>query len=228
MAVHGRRLLTIAGLGALISLLRHNGLFVVVLMFAGLLVAFPAQRRRVALSAAAIVAVFYLVRGPLETALGVPPTSRYYLLANQTHQIAAMLSDGVELTPSQAALLTAVMPLEKWKSTYDCYSVIPTMTAGNASVVEQQFESYVKAFRSLAVQRPLILLKQQICVSTLVWNVRPAPLFAFYPGIVTTLPVRRAIRNCRELGMSCSGSQTGRLQPDGVSRSSGVQPPTYM
>ena len=83
--------LTIAGLGALISLLRHNGLFVVVLMFAGLLVAFPAQRRRVALSAAAIVAVFFLVRGPLEMALGVPPTSRYYLLANQTHQIAAML-----------------------------------------------------------------------------------------------------------------------------------------
>ena len=40
------------------------------------------------------------------------------------------------------------------------------MTAGKASVVEQQFESYVKAFRSLAVQRPLILLKRQICVST--------------------------------------------------------------
>jgi hypothetical protein len=171
----------------LISLLRHNGLFVVVLMFGGLLVAFRAYRRPLALAATAIVAAVFLVRGPLETALGVPPTSRYYLLANQTHQVAAMLRDGAELTPSQDAVLTAVMPLEKWKSTYNCYSVIPTMAAGNGTVVEQQAGRFVEAFRTLAIQHPLILLKRQICVSTLVWSVRPTPghpLSTFYPGIV--------------------------------------------
>ncbi len=102
--------LTLACLGSLISLLRHNGLFVVVLMFGGLLVAFRAYRRPLALSATAIVAVVFLVRGPLEMALGVPPTSRYYLLANQTHQLPRCSNGAVELTPSQAALLTAVMP----------------------------------------------------------------------------------------------------------------------
>jgi hypothetical protein len=189
----GAWLMTPAGMaslfatGALLSLLRHNGMFTMVLMVAGLFWWLPQQRRRVAVAAVAIAAAVALVRGPLETALGVRPMSRYYMLANQTHQIAGMLADGAELTPSQQALLTSVMPLEKWINTYDCFNVIPTFSAGNPNVVDSQVGAYLKAYRLLAVQHPLSLLKRQICMSSLVWDMKPLPgsmFFTFYPGII--------------------------------------------
>jgi hypothetical protein len=179
----------VAALAAL-ALLRHNVLFVVAQILLGLLATWPRRWRRTARAAVLTLLVVWLVRGPLEAALGVQPMTRYFMLANQTHQIAAILHNGADPTPRQAALLSAIMPIEEWRGSYNCYSVMPTFLNGmvtGTQVVDDRMRQYVRVYLQLVREHPRAMLKRQACISSLVWRVgHPpgSPFFAFYPGIV--------------------------------------------
>jgi len=179
--------ITLVSALCLLSLLRHNGQFVALVALVAMTLIWRGLWRRFALVGLTCAAVVLLMQGPIAKALQIAPINPYFLLANQTHQLAAILHDGATLTEEEKAVVAGVMPLDEWVSSYSCCTVMPTFARGNQAFVTQNFNAYLRTVASLAVRHPGALLRRQACVSSSVWY--PAertgcPTFTFYPGIV--------------------------------------------
>ncbi len=171
----------------LLSMLRHNGQFVALGAGAVALAVWNPSWRRIAGGCLLVAAAVAVVRGPIFSAIGVPPFDRYFLLANQTHQLAAVMVEGPVLSDEERAVLAGVMPIEEWTRGYTCCSVIPTFAKGDQEFVRQNFDAYLRTYTSLASRYPGALFRRQACIAGVIWEPRErddCPSFTFYPGIV--------------------------------------------
>jgi len=170
-----------------LSSLRHNGQFVAVGFIVGAALVWRESWRRFAAIGLCSAAAVILVRGPLFRVLDVTPAHRYWLLQNQTHQLAAILHEGVVLSPQQMAVVSGVMPIDEWRRSYVCCSVMPTLARGNQAFVASHWKEYLRVVWDLAVRHPGPVLRRQLCVTSAVWwpgELEACPLFTHYPGIV--------------------------------------------
>jgi hypothetical protein len=118
------RLLQLAGAGALATLFRPNGLYIVLptlVVLALLLLGRDGRRRlvEVAVSAVAVVVVFFGWTNVALPGLGVAPASPAEGLIVPFQQVARIvLDDGASLTPDQRATIDAVLPIDELEAAY--------------------------------------------------------------------------------------------------------------
>jgi hypothetical protein len=179
-AVTGRGTVWLALLLALLLLLRHNGLPTVALLAPALFLAVPRGRRRwVGASMATAGVVALLVNGPLYRALGVQPAPAWFALQLQIHQAGAVLSRTTDVPPATMAVLMQVQPLEDWRR-YSCYTGDGVVYKGslNRDFFETNSGEFLRAWGELVLEFPVVMLRHQRCVSSLVWQV-PQPADGF-------------------------------------------------
>lgn len=171
-----------------IALFRHNGLPVVIgiLVLLGLLFS-RRYWRPLMLLAVVVASCVVLVKFPLYRALDVAPISPVVAIASRMHQIAGLVHDDVVLTNDQRQVLESVMPINVWKSTYNCYSLNPTFYNDSIDFVyvRSHLNDIHRTWLALASANPLTVAKHQFCLNSLVWRIDPgdAPLYMHHWGI---------------------------------------------
>jgi hypothetical protein len=174
-----RYVVALALVGAVIMLLRHNGIPVPFITIAVLLVAFPWLWKRLIAVVAMTLLVFGLVRGPVFSLFDVSDWSLSHTL--YAHHIAAHLDAGTELTDSERAFLDRIRPIENgWE--YDCSSVNPTVF-DEAYDMEVAFENRMDMAllaAKLAFRHPVAELRHIDCVGAMVWQLLPRGAATFY------------------------------------------------
>ena len=194
----GRWLQTKQGMAALwfalllASLYRHNGVPVVGLFLAIMLIVWRRvcfkQLVRVSIN---WILVFIIITGPVYRLIGVGQMAKFFTLQNIVHQIGAMLSHGVISSRSDLTFLASIQPIESWVKYYSCYSL-------NALIYNAQFkhpflesraDQLVDIWQRAIRQHPEIVLEHQKCVTSMLWQIaeprdREGRLYTTETGIV--------------------------------------------
>jgi hypothetical protein len=174
-----RYMAALALVGAVIMLLRHNGIPVPFITVAVLLVAFPWLWKRLIVVTAMMLMLFGFVRGPVFSLFDVSEWSLSHTL--YAHHIAAHLDAGTELSDSERKFLTRIRPIENgWE--YDCSSVNPTVfdEAYDMKVAFENRMDMALLAAKLALRDPVAELRHIDCVGAMVWQVRPRGAATFY------------------------------------------------
>lgn len=161
-----------------LSLYRHNGLPVVLLLLAHMMIVW----RHVCLRQLVRVSVnwllfFLIVTGPVYRLIGVFPMAKFFALQNMLHQIAAMMSQGEIRSSADLGLLASIQPVDSWLHHYDCYSLNVLVYNGNVRhlAVESIGGPLVDLWWRSLIQNPGIVLAHQKCVTSALWRISEPP-----------------------------------------------------
>jgi hypothetical protein len=176
----GRWLQTSTGMVALwfalvlASLYRHNGVPVVALFLAIMLIFWRTvcfkQLVRVTIN---WLLLFIIITGPVYRLVGVAPMAKFFALQNVMHQVGAMVHRGVIDSKSDLDYLALIQPIEAWVTLYNCYDL--NVLVYNQYVQHQFIESHAPQLldiwkRSL-VRHPEVVWEHQKCVTSMLWRV---------------------------------------------------------
>lgn len=181
LETHWRALLlglTLAGVG----LLRHNGLAVLGLTLA-LLILFYARRRwrGVVLTGVTALATLLVVQnglafGLLKAAPNDPAVS--YVVPIQ--HISAVIHAGGQVTPQEQAILERIAPLDVWGKAYLRYNADslskPWGYQKDPQVLEkigQNRDGLLRVFLAQAMRHPRTVLTSELDLTTIVWRITP-------------------------------------------------------
>jgi len=155
-----------------VTLFRHNGALVGVGLVAIVLWLWPAHRGALAATALVAVAACLIIVGPVYRAIGVKPIPAAVRLQYQLQQIAALVHDGVLLSTEDEAVLAHVLPLESWRSRYNCYIADPIVHSPHLdrAYLNAHADEVRALWRRLVRGHGQILLRHQLCASSLVWR----------------------------------------------------------
>jgi hypothetical protein len=166
------------GIGAAIlgfSLSRQNALPAAVIF--PLLVAIIYRKTAWRRAATLTVACAIVVAG-LRVLMAIYPSMQLhpaYRTINAVHIIGAYISAGVVPAHDDLAFLETVMPLDRWKSAYDCQHVGALFFYDYTDRLKLAAD-YVRVNRialGLIKTGPSIWLKHQICVTNMLWKILP-------------------------------------------------------
>jgi hypothetical protein len=135
IATHGRwikhpgHIVALGLTAAMVTLFRHNGIPAVVMVFFVMFLVSPRRVGYVATAFVLAVSVFFVVRGPVYSALKVEnvqkvsefaqETTRILSFETRAQRIAAHVAGGTRLTDDERALLERVCSLETWEEIYN-------------------------------------------------------------------------------------------------------------
>jgi len=186
--------------GLLVTGLRHNGIVVTVLFFAAMWCIAPRpMRARVAGLLALECIAFVLLKTVVLSALHVSPIAPQYRAIVGVHVVGAMLKHDAALSASDRALLERVLPIEQWAESYRCDTVVPIFwnaMLSRAELASQAMDVNRVALKLIAAN-PLVYLRHQLCVTRLIWRIRPVH-DEWLP--ISTLEITD-IERARELGL---------------------------
>ena len=153
-----------------VSLFRHNGLPVVILVPLGLIIFFRNCRKKVFLITAVIFSIYFLVRGPLYTQLEVQKKSSVLGETVLLHQVGAHVNNHTPLSTDQTAYLDSLLPLENWN--YRCFSVNNLFYNKDfrQDIFAQNSQKTWDVFLFTLRQDPMVNLRHLVCSSSLVWR----------------------------------------------------------
>jgi hypothetical protein len=174
-----------------VSLYRHNGLPVVVLVLVTLWWLFKHHRKRIAWTGVAWAALFLFVKIGLYGMLHVAPAPAAFVYMLPIHQVVA-LRQSTPLTYEEAQLLDSMAPPDFWNF-YRCYvpnAAIYLNSEPYAGQFDQDFfarhtNDFSLVWLALAIRNPLALVGHQLCLTSMVWRVMPLPGSYLY-----TVPLR--------------------------------------
>jgi hypothetical protein len=181
----GPRTLTVrgaCGFGTLLAttaLLRHNG---AAAALAGVAVlAWIVGRTapgRVLLATGVALALVVLVRGPVYRMVDVAPAPRLLRYATLLPQVAALLGAGAPLDPSDAAYLERILPLDRWRRPYECFTGVGLLHYEplHATPLEDEPGRLPRIWARLVAERPDVAFRHWRCATAWVWHPR-APLY---------------------------------------------------
>lgn len=160
---------------ALLSLFRHNGPAVALLIVSALpMVDRMVRVKQVVVIAEMALGLVVMVRGVLYPALDVQPVPPWMARQAQIHQLGAYEAHAASLDAAEQALLERLLPLDEWRRRYVCYSVVPLLY-GDPGMDKGFFDAHVDAFTDLwlrlAVRDPMTLARHQQCITSLVWRI---------------------------------------------------------
>ena len=164
---------------ATIALLRHNGAAAALAGLAALAGAVGRTAPRRVLAAAGVaLALVLLVRGPVYRMVDVAPTPRLLRYATLLPQVAALVGAGAPLEPSDAAYLARILPLDRWRRPYECFTGVGLLHREplRATPLEDEPGRLPRIWARLVAERPDVAFRHWLCATGWVWRPR-APLY---------------------------------------------------
>ena len=113
-----KRLIVVGVLVLVLSLLRSNGLFVGIIVFACMGIVRVARWKQVAVLCLSLVLAMGVYTGPVYAAMGVAPAHFSEAVSMPIQQLAATIKAKGEITASDKELLGQVLPLKDWADSY--------------------------------------------------------------------------------------------------------------
>src|SRR5699024_5236089 len=113
----------LAVLCILIAFGRNNGIYIVILALACLLLFYRKVWKKLILTFAGIIAFIYIVQGPVYSLAGVEKGNLAESLAVPLQQIAYTVKNDGYITEEQKAFLNNILPLDEMKKAYLPHSV---------------------------------------------------------------------------------------------------------
>lgn len=158
---------------ALASLLRQNGLVVVLVVLAAVAVGFRHLRVRAGVALIALPLAFLMVRFFVLPGMGVTPAKSSVLQETLAHEVAAYVRHTPEqLTDDDWRVIDAIGQRTTWATAYDCRSADSLYQApGFRPGAIDQFPDVLPAlWRSLVLGNPATALRHRICTTELAWH----------------------------------------------------------
>jgi len=166
--------------GLAVTLFRHNGLVVgPVLPLALALLAWKTSgvRWRLIMVATALVLSYAGVNKLLVPALGIPNIPIAVQIPQEMHVLGGMTAAGVPMSEQDRRTIGSMFPLEAWQSRYDCgdFSAIFHDPQFNRKFVNDHPDLIHELTARLIIRHPDVFLRHQLCASTPLWRIIPAP-----------------------------------------------------
>jgi hypothetical protein len=152
---------------------RHNGFPVFVVMALILLIVFRQQFKRLLLVSGLIVALHYIVTGPIFNYLEVVPSDPNEALSIPTQQLANVIAKDGEITEEQANYLNKILPLPLWKQYYKPYITDPIKFSGEynrEAIFPDHFSTYLQTWVNICLQNPKLVIEAFFKQTSLVWQ----------------------------------------------------------
>lgn len=177
-AASTRAVVSLAVWSSALVLLRQNGFLLVGVLLVGLIVGLPGRRRQLLICLACPILVLAVAKFVVYPAVGIRPADSNVTIANLLHDIAAQIDrDPDALRPHERAALEQLAPLEVWSSTFrtsGCWSqnwqFDPRFRWDRVSAVRGRL---VKTWARLALEHPIVELRNRACVSAIAWSPFP-------------------------------------------------------
>lgn len=162
-----------------LCLLRHNGIALAVGMLA--LIPLSARSARLPIAGSSIISVCVasFIVGPLYDLMGIGKMSPMFKSGAQLQHIGAVIQKAPPLTLEQRTLLQRVLPLETWRSNYNCFSTDPLFYESNINT--ELFDNPLERRRfheiwlDLVLENPMAVIDSQMCMSSMLWRVHESP-----------------------------------------------------
>lgn len=179
----------------LMGLFRQNGVVVIGLTGALLVVVLAGVRWRVFACAVAGIVVGFVANIAVYPALGVRPAGSELLLGPAYADIAVAYSHRpAAFTESDRQLMASVAPLEYWSSTANCYNADSTVTYGNHSfnfaVASERKGELFGLWLRLVTRMPDEIVSTRLCRGAIAWSPFPGPAH----GWTVKIPIAGAER----------------------------------
>ncbi len=140
-------------------LLRNNTLYMLPFLIAFMIVVFKKKRKQLISAFAAVIALIFIINGPVFNLLGIKKSSSAEYIAVPLQQIARVTVNGLELTEEEKELIDELIPLEVL-TTPGVYR--PTMVDTikfnanyNADAFNENKLEYLKLWAKLVIRHPL-------------------------------------------------------------------------
>ena len=162
--------LLLSAVASLAILFRYNGIPAVGFFFICLLIFYPRKWRTSLFSIGIVILSWFVVSGPLSTALNVANETEGHLDNIILHHISAHVANGTALSEEETSYLDQLLALNEWQ--YNCCTN-SAMWANDDFDVET-FHANSTYNRQLALslflRNPKMELQHMLCASDIVWN----------------------------------------------------------
>ena len=159
-----------------IGLIRHNGMLVVPAI-AWTAVAFFRRRPQIwglASIAFSSTLVLLAVKLVIYPALGVTGLPEKYKAIVPMHILGAYVAAGTQFDENDAKVLSSVLPLEDWRSAYDCRVVSELFWHEriNWDALAQHASEMMDMTRRQILRAPRVVVDHELCVTSVLWRIQ--------------------------------------------------------
>lgn len=156
------------------TLLRSNGLIAFVATVIVFALLFRDRYKRTSLAFAGIIVLAFVLKHPVLTALNVKQPDTVESLSIPIQQIARVITDGMELTSEQEALLSNVVNIEDIPDNYKSYISDPIKNLirnyGNKDYINENKTEFIKLYVQLGLEHPREYIRAWIDQTKGYWN----------------------------------------------------------
>ena len=160
--------------GLLICLFRSNGFIAFVLSVAVFAVLLGRKNKKLLLVFITTVAVAYVLKYPVLSALQIPQTRMVNSLSVPVQQIARVIEEERPLTAEQTELLGRVVDISRVKDTYKSWIADPmrglVFETGDTAYLESHKAEYLKLYIQLGLQNPQQYIAAWVDQTKGYWN----------------------------------------------------------
>ncbi|MGG0645300.1 DUF6020 family protein [Sporosarcina gallistercoris] len=160
--------------GFMVMFFRHNGFPVFLIVTAFVLVMYRRYWTKLLPVAAAMVFIYQIVVNPVYTALNVHPSDPQEMLSLPTQQIAAIVTEGGDMTEQQRDYVNRIFPIEKWHEKYNPYSVDSIKFSWgdyDRFTIYNDWGRYARNYLQLVKQNPDIAASALFKQTSLIWQI---------------------------------------------------------
>ncbi|WP_144036098.1 DUF6020 family protein [Sporosarcina koreensis] len=160
--------------GFMVMFFRHNGFPVFLIVTAFILIMYRPYWLKLFPVAAVMVLIYQIVVHPVYTKLEVHPSDPQEMLSIPTQQIAAIVTEGGDITDKQRDYVNRIFPIDKWHEKYNPYSVDSIKFSWgdyNRFTIYDDWGRYGRTYLQLVKQNPEIAAGALFRQTSLVWQI---------------------------------------------------------
>lgn len=181
--------------GVLVFGTRHNGIVIIIPFFL-LLFFFMKEKTGKIVTISLLflqVFIFILAKTILISALHSSGIGGQYKAIYGLHVIGAMEKANISWSSSERDLVEKILPEKAWQEGYRCDTVVPLFWNKNISwdYLSLNYNAINKLALKTIVNHPQIFIEHQLCVTGMVWRIKPNlnEYFPISPMEITSMPV---------------------------------------
>lgn len=158
--------------GLLVMFLRNNGIFVFIPTAIILTIISKKRRLSIGIESALMTVAYFVVIGPVFSALGIGLSSVGEAVAIPFQQIAAVVASGKTLTAEQNTYISSILPLgtivEKYNPAF--FDPLKFDAAFNASVIASNIGHFFKIWFEILTKYPAMYIKAFLSETRFLWD----------------------------------------------------------
>jgi hypothetical protein len=155
-----------------VLLFRHNGMLTFIAVMLALVVGYRKYIKTNVILTSIILITYFIVSGPIYTALGNVKRDNFESFGIPMQQVAAVIKyDGV-MTDEQKEFFNKILPLEVWKSEYHplVTDYLKFNTNFNMEFAVEHKMDFIKNWANVVINNPKIALEAYLNQTSIVWK----------------------------------------------------------